>query len=136
MKNPEGTAAWVLVADARRARVLEARSQDGALVDRALFERSGARAQPRLAPADYPGADDGFAEAITRYLADAFAAGRFARLALVAPEPMLDTLYDTLSPPLRSVLDLTAEADLVDADPGVVRACLPGGVPEYRQAGP
>lgn len=134
VSNPQSNSAWILVADARRARVLEPRTEDGALVETDVFERLEARPVAAGNGRVWVAADDGFAEAITRFLGEAFAAGRFARLVLVAPEPMLDAIYEALSPPVRSALDLLAEADLVDADPGVVRACLPGGI-AGRQVG-
>lgn len=135
MDNDRQASTWVLVADARRARILEQRDGADGLAEIAVFERIDARAPSAGNGRVWVAHGDGFANAITGYLSNAFAQGRFARLVLVAPEPMLDAIYETLPPPVRSTLDLLTDADLVDAEPRAVLACLPGGVGEYRQPG-
>ena len=125
---------WIVVADTSRARVLEPSAESGALTETDVFERI----HPRF------GADDGgpapaaswpwtvgpqydaFTQTVARHLAQAHAGGRFTRLILVARGPVLRTLYAALPPGLRASVGLLAEADLIDAEAGIILSCLPG----------
>jgi len=51
--------------------------------------------------------------------------GLFDRSVLIAPQEALGVLVDSLSADVRESLMLELEADMVEADPAVIRASLP-----------
>ena len=51
--------------------------------------------------------------------------GLFDRSVLIAPQDALGVLVDSLSADVRESLMLDLEADMVEADPAVIRASLP-----------
>lgn len=130
MQSDEQPVTWIIVAGFDRARVLESVPGHG-LCERDVFERvavgvhvhAGWHTVPGVA---WTGAADAFVHAVTRHLAQCHADARFSRLVLIGPGGLLAALHDTLPPRLRGLIDLMTHADLVDADPGVIQACLPG----------
>jgi protein required for attachment to host cells len=143
ISDRDGAATWILVADSHRARVLgapgpftpleeldaieRAETGTGIPVDRSSASReqraTGSKCRMYLVTAQ-SAAD--FARAIGAYLDYQHGGGRFERLVLVAPPPMLAMLQGMLTPRVRERLELDMEADLVDDNPASIRARLPG----------
>ena len=133
---------WILVADSERLRILELSHPDGMPQEIDVIERVEAAAQ-----ADADGGARGFGEQdalstervfldanpalvefmeiISGRLEGARQTGRFDRLIMIASKGMLSLLSDSLTTDVRNALALEIEADLMDADAGVIRATLP-----------
>jgi protein required for attachment to host cells len=143
--NESGTATWILVADTRRARVLQALGSQAPLKEHDRLERvdTGAHLSAFRAANDSgsespsrPGRSFlvtapsmiGFTQAISAYLDDQRSNGQLARLILVAPPEVLAMLGKALTPELRGLLKLEMEADLVSDDAVSIRARLPGAI--------
>lgn len=134
LPNAGRPATWIVVADEGRARVFEPTAAGGMLAETEVFERvgdgrDGAPAWP------WPGGPqhDAFTQAVARHLAQAHGAGLFSHLILIARGPMLKALYAALPPELRPSVGLLAEADLIDAEAGVILSCLPGRIEHPAQ---
>lgn len=108
---------WILVADDRRARILESAVASGeGWQESDVFEH-----EPVALPQGHV-----FMQALVRYLTQAHACGRFSRLIVIARGVVLKMLYGAFPPDLRAAVGLLTEADLIDAGADVIRSCLPG----------
>jgi protein required for attachment to host cells len=138
---------WVVVAHGSRARIFDAESANGALVERESFVDTDVRVKESELKTDRPGAS--FARAghgrramtgeveprdqarirFAKMLADRLEAGRvanaFERLALVASPAFLGLLREQLGAPLQSRLAFTLDKDYVTQTPEEIRARLP-----------
>jgi protein required for attachment to host cells len=132
---------WVVVADGSRARIFDAESANGALVERESFVDTDVRVKESELKTDRPGAS--FARAghgrramtgeveprdqarirFAKMLADRLNA--FERLALVASPAFLGLLREQLGAPLQSRLAFTLDKDYVTQTPEEIRARLP-----------
>jgi protein required for attachment to host cells len=103
---------WALVADGQRARVFQRRAPGG---DWAELE-SEALTRDEAAP----DAEPAFARHLAARLETASAAGRFGRVALVAPPEILAALRGALSPVLAQAVFGTLDQDLTRDAPAAV----------------
>lgn len=123
------TRTWVLVAEPGRGRLLSQQSEEGALEEQDVFESVE---PPGGASLD---AGDGFVRILVDHLVEARDRGEFTRLLLISRNlDFLDTLFDALPVDLQAGVDLLVEADVIDMDTDVVRACLPE-MPRAMQPG-
>jgi hypothetical protein len=139
--NPAMTT-WVVLTDGERLRVVEiAQPGDGpeevdisrltgVPADGAVLgsPRVCAGLHDRYSPGMALNASPVFAE-VARVagagLEQAQRRGLFDRSVLIAPQDALGVLVDSLSADVRESLMLELEADMVEADPAVIRASLP-----------
>lgn len=136
---PFMNAVWVLVCDASRARLFEAREDDPSWhiveslshdesrrkVSEIVSDREGNRSSEggsahhdALAPSTSPKETekDRFARALVDHLDRALRAGRLRRWVLVSPPHFLGVVKDASTPELRKHLMRTVERDLTDVD--------------------
>jgi hypothetical protein len=127
-------ATWIVVANDRRARVLEAVGAQAPLVEADVFESvepgvSGLPSSVRVsAPADEFSTHRGFIQTVSAHLEGARDCGLLGHLILIAPARTLRLFRETLSPDVRAIVSLEMEDDLVDADPISIRPRLPVAV--------
>jgi hypothetical protein len=109
--------------------LLSQQSEEGALEEQDVFESVE---PPGGASLD---AGDGFVRILVDHLVEARDRGEFTRLLLISRNlDFLDTLFDALPVDLQAGVDLLVEADVIDMDTDVVRACLPE-MPRAMQPG-
>jgi len=133
---------WVVLTDGAQLRVVEIAQPDDRPKEVDISHLAGAPAQNPLQggpdSAAEPGARLGaglalnaspvsaeLAWAAGESLAQAQRRGLFDRSVLIAPQEALGVLVDSLGADVRDSLLLELEADMVEADPAVIRASLP-----------
>ena len=133
---------WVVLTDGERLRVVEIAQPDGGPEEVDISRLTGLPANGMVqgSPRVPPGLGDGLsagmalnASPVSAELARVAGAGLeqaqrrglFDRSVLIAPQEALGILMDSLSADVRESLMLELEADMVEADPTVIRASLP-----------
>jgi hypothetical protein len=132
-RQEHAPATWIVVANDRRARVLEAVGAHTPLVEADVFESVGPEVAGLPTSGRAPVTDDfsahrGFVQAVSAHLERARDCGLLGHLILIAPARTLHLFRESLAPAVRAIVDLEMEDDLVDADPISIRPRLPVAV--------
>jgi len=133
-----GMTTWVVLTDGERLRIVEIAQPDDRPKEVDISRLAGAPAQDTLQGCHHSAAEAGaglalnaspvsaaLARAAGESLAQAQRRGLFDRSVLIAPQEALGVLMDSLGADVRESLLLELEADMVEADPAVIRASLP-----------
>jgi protein required for attachment to host cells len=133
---------WVVLTDGERLRIVEIAQPDDRPKEVDISRLAGAPPQDTLQGGHHSAAGSGarlgaglalnaspvsaeLARAAGESLAQAQRRGLFDRSVLIAPQEALGVLMDSLGADVRESLLLELEADMVEADPAVIRASLP-----------
>jgi len=125
---------WVVLTDGERLRIVEIAQPDDRPKEVDISRLAGAPAQDTLQGGHHSAAglalnaspvSAELARAAGESLAQAQRRGLFDRSVLIAPQEALGVLMDSLGADVRESLLLELEADMVEADPAVIRASLP-----------
>jgi len=133
---------WVVLTDGERLRVVEIAQPGDAPEEVDISRLTGMAADDKVqhSPRIYAGlhnrrnagmalnaspASADIARVAGAGLEQAQRRGLFDRSVLIAPQDALGVLEDSLSADVRESLMLELEADMVEADPAVIRASLP-----------
>lgn len=133
---------WVVLTDGERLRVVEIAQPDNGPKEVDISRLTGVPAGGAVpgSPRVSDGRDDRLSAGVALSaspvsaevarvagagLEQAQRRGLFDRSVLIAPQEALGVLMDSLSADVRESLMLELEADMVEADPAVIRASLP-----------